>query len=285
MTVFFSCYFGGFCAFIADCQRCGWHFVLGAAAEGMGHLVWNFSVVQTSSANSCIFYAMSPIWCALFTIVWTRRLPPLYTMAAVVAVIVIALTTYIQSRSSARDTIVESAIGDIFGIGTGFFHGLFCAITADAAQKYPDGNMLAVGCLGAFLPLACSLWMEGAQVLRCWPNSGVLGFAWPLLNATLMSSTAALNSLSLKYCEPVLFTLISLLDTLTEPGLVWLVLGEAPLNSTLTCGLLLCATLAAHEIVANYSMELDNGKAKQEEALESSASESTPLLQETKQQV
>mmetsp|Transcript_48933 Transcript_48933/g.109741 ORF Transcript_48933/g.109741 Transcript_48933/m.109741 type:complete len:284 (-) Transcript_48933:46-897(-) len=283
MTVFFSCYFGGFCAFIADCQRCGWHFVLGAAAEGVCHTCWNVSVVETSSANACLFNALSPMWCALFTVLWTHRFPPLYTMVAVVAVFVIALATFTQSRSSTRDA--ESAMGDLFGIGSGAFLGLLCAITSDAARKYPDASMMAVGCLGAFGPIACSLWLEGAEVLG-WPHSGVRGFVWPVLNGIIISSTASLTSISLALCEPVLFTLISLVETVTEPGLVWLVLGQAPLTSTVICGLLLLATLAAHEIVANV-MEPDNENAKQAEAVESSesASESTPLLQGTKQQV
>jgi len=47
LAVGFTCYFGGIQPFVADCRRCGWHFIAAAVMEGLGHAAW-----MMSTANS-----------------------------------------------------------------------------------------------------------------------------------------------------------------------------------------------------------------------------------------
>jgi len=181
------------------------------------------------------------------------------------------------SRSSARDNIIESARGDLFGVAAGAAVGVLAAIIADAGRRYPDANLMATGCLGAFITMMLALLVEHGQVFaQCYPRNGALGYSWALMNGTDLAIVAVLQCVAVKYCPPVVFGLLSLMDLVLEPAVIWVVLGETPLPSTMVLGGLIMIVLAVHEIVA-YFVELDDSLAVAKGS-EDPPTESTPLV-------
>mmetsp|Transcript_63102 Transcript_63102/g.117386 ORF Transcript_63102/g.117386 Transcript_63102/m.117386 type:complete len:135 (+) Transcript_63102:2-406(+) len=129
---------------------------------------------------------------------------------------------------------------------------------------------MAIGCLGAFITMMIALLLQRGEVFaECYPRSGALGYSWALLNGIDLAMVAVLLCVAVKYCPPVVFGLLSLMDFVLEPALVWVVLGETPLLSTMVLGVLVMIVLAVHEIVA-YFVE---GKGSEDRP-----TESTPLV-------
>jgi len=197
-------------------------------------------------------------------------------MVTVAGVLILASTTFMSSRNSPRDNVVESGFGDILGVSAGAALGLQATIIADAGRKYPHANLMAIGCLGAAITTTGSLLLQHGHVLeQCYPHSGsAFGYEWPLIDGILVATTGMMQNLSVKYCAPVVFGLLSLLDMVLEPALIWLFLGERPLQTTIVFGVLLMVILAVHEMVA-YAVEPDDSEPTKPTAR---PTESTPLL-------
>mmetsp|Transcript_30719 Transcript_30719/g.56140 ORF Transcript_30719/g.56140 Transcript_30719/m.56140 type:complete len:321 (+) Transcript_30719:98-1060(+) len=244
------CYFGGPQAFIAECGKLGRYFFILAACEGVQCLTWNLAILTTAVANGMVFILVTPAWCLMWTSLLTDRSTPRYTVVASCIALGWAVIIFIQSRYSTRG--VESLFGDLIAIFCGMDYGLYLTLAAEAQRKYPDANCLVVFTLGSAVSvLGCYFMIDGDVLQDCYPRSGVPGYSWSFMDGILTLTAIGCISISTKYCPAVVAGLACIVEAITEPYVVWFVLGETPLRSTVVLGAVLCITLVVHEVVAH----------------------------------
>jgi len=248
-TIGLTIYLGGPRAFIEDCSKNGWYFLIAAACEGGQTLVWNLAVLTTATANAATFLLVNPAWCILWTFLLTGQRAPRYTVVAAAIALSCAGATFAMSRTSTRG--VESFLGDLIGVLSGMLYGLYLSVMAVANKKNPDANSLGVLALGGLFATIGAFFIAGGDVMQdCYPKSGPAGYTWAFTNAGFATLAVMLCTLSTKHCPAAVSGLILIVEAISEPYLVWLFLGETPLQSTVVIGAVLCTTLVVHEIVA-----------------------------------
>eukprot|EP00971_Amphidinium_carterae_P145378 2880772-Amphidinium_carterae.1 len=123
----------------------------------------------------------------------------------------------------------------------------------DAQRKYPNASCLGTVALGAIIACAASCLLIDGNVLQyCYPQSGLPGYTWALLDGALVTCCCFFTALSTKYIPSAVTGLLGLAHAVGQPCLVWLFLGERPLESTMIYGSVLCLTLVVHEGIAYY---------------------------------
>jgi len=251
MSVGLTLSLGGPRAFIADCRQIGRYFFLAAFCEGALCFFWNLAVMLTSAANAAALQMLNPTWCIIFTFFLTWERTPNYTLVASIITFSCGVAIFVMSLNSHRG--VESILGDLFGILTGMSIGLYLTVLGHVQKVYPGVNPMGVIALGgAFASVSSFMLVEGNILQECYPESGIPGYTWSITDGVLTTTSLFLISLSTKRLPSAVTGLLFLTTSIVQPYIVWIVLDERPLDSTLVFGAILCITLVVHEMVGFY---------------------------------
>mmetsp|Transcript_2 Transcript_2/g.5 ORF Transcript_2/g.5 Transcript_2/m.5 type:complete len:326 (+) Transcript_2:88-1065(+) len=259
LSIGLTCWLGGPRAVIRDCFKIGWHFFLAAAiCEAAMCVLWNLAVMLTSAANASAFAMLNPMWCIMFTFLLTWERIPMYTLAASIVTFACGVAIFVTSQKSQRRG-VESLLGDVLGILCGMSLGVFLTVMRHVQKKHPGANPAGVVALGGLLAAAASFMLveaEGNLHEACYPKSGAIGYTWSLTDGMVTTMSHILVGLSTRQLPSAVTGLLFLMTAIIQPYLVWLVLEERPLDTTLFWGAILCVTLVVHEIVSFYYAHL-----------------------------
>mmetsp|Transcript_60612 Transcript_60612/g.112447 ORF Transcript_60612/g.112447 Transcript_60612/m.112447 type:complete len:317 (-) Transcript_60612:67-1017(-) len=248
-------YFGSPRALVTASRKSGWHFIFASAAVGLFYILWNLAVMTTSAWNAVALLGLSPMWGIIWTFLLTWERTPRYTFVAASVTLTCGLAIFVSSRSSSKGA--DSLLGDLLAVLAGMAFGLYLTICADASKKYPDASLMGAIAVGATIAVVASyMFVESHSFLDCHPKEGYQGYTWAATNGILETLHFVLLSLAAKHCPSAVVGLLLIVDLILEPYLVWIVLGEPPLLTTLVAGGVLCITLVVHELAAfHYEAE------------------------------
>ena len=100
---------------------------------------WHLSIVTTSVANATFFATCAPIWVVAFRLAAVRRARRRPSMLAGVALCVAGGAALLAQSFHLRPA---GAIGDLYGIATGVFFGLyFLAVKAARRAHWRRGSL------------------------------------------------------------------------------------------------------------------------------------------------
>ena len=181
---------------------------------------WHLSIVSTSVANATFFATTAPIWVIFFGWLLFRRAP---TKMVVVG---LALCLAGGAALLAQDLHLKpaGALGDIYGLATGVFFGLYF-LAVEAARRHTSAARLTFEAtlVTAALLFVIALMLEGDIV----PHSlrgvaALLAMAWISHAGGQGLLSVALGRLPAAFSSLVIF-----LEAVAAAGFAALILGEA----------------------------------------------------------
>ena len=202
---------------------------------GISTILFISAILLTSVANALVIIAVQPLLAAIFSRWFLGEAIRPSTWVA--TVVVLAGVAIIFSGSLGGGNIW----GDILAfLGSCCMAGQMVIIRHSRAVNMVPAVVLS-GPLVALvvLPLATPLAVSGNDV-------GLL----LLLGLIVLPIPFFLSALAPRYAPAAEISLISLIESVTGPFIVWLVIGEVPAVETLLGGALILATLAVYFTIA-----------------------------------
>lgn len=180
----------------------------------VGNILFIYSITHTTVANTLFMLSTTPIWAALFSLMFLKERMPRRTLVAIVAV-VIGITVITQGA--------ETGTSDLFGVIAGLFAAAALATQFSLIRMSKTKDILpALGMGGIFTALVVSPFIAPGGVSN-------LDFTWLLIMGVCVLPIAnALMFVGPKYLPAPEVGLMMLLETILGPTWVWLVLGEDP---------------------------------------------------------
>jgi len=180
----------------------------------VGNILFIYSITHTTVANTLFMLSTTPIWAALFSLVFLKEHMPRRTLVAIVAV-VIGISVITRGA--------ETGSSDWFGVIAGLFAAAALATQFSLIRLSPTKDILpSLGLGGIFTALVVSPFVVPAEVSN-------LDFTWLLIMGVCVLPIAnALMFIGPKYLPAPEVGLMMLLETILGPTWVWLALGENP---------------------------------------------------------
>ncbi len=180
---------------------------------------WHLAIVHTSVANATFFATCAPIWVVLFGWLLFRE----RVKANVLAGLALCLAGGAALLAQSFQLKPAGAIGDIFGIVTGVFFGLYF-LAAQAARKTTSAARLT---FEATVVTAAILFVVALVAERSMLPHTLRGLA-ALLAMAWISHTGGqgLLSIALGRLPAAFSSLVIFLEAIAAAGFGWLILGE-----------------------------------------------------------
>ena len=180
---------------------------------------WHLSIVTTSVANATFFATCAPIWVVLFGWLLFRE----RVKANVLAGLALCLAGGAALLAQSFQLKPAGAIGDIFGIVTGVFFGLYF-LAVQAARKTTSAARLT---FEATVVTAAILFVVALVAERSMLPHTLRGLA-ALLAMAWISHTGGqgLLSIALGRLPAAFSSLVIFLEAIAAAGFGWLILGE-----------------------------------------------------------
>jgi len=180
---------------------------------------WHLAIVHTSVANATFFATCAPIWVVLFGWLLFRE----RVKANVLAGLALCLAGGAALLAQSFQLKPAGAIGDIFGIVTGVFFGLYF-LAVQAARKTTSAARLT---FEATVVTAAILFVVALVAERSMLPHTLRGLA-ALLAMAWISHTGGqgLLSIALGRLPAAFSSLVIFLEAIAAAGFGWLILGE-----------------------------------------------------------
>lgn len=205
--------------------------VTGLTAGGV--LSWCAAMEHTSAANALLILAIAPFLAALLSWVFLREKIDRATTVAIA--LVFAGVLIIASGSLGQGRL----LGDAFALMNAVTIAAYYVTLRTAGRR----NMLPFLALGSVvggllaLPFADFTLVSGTQALLIF-----------LSGAVILPGAACLLMLGPRYLPAPEVSMITLLEVILGPLLVWVVIGENPGQMTLIGGTVIVVTVALHTL-------------------------------------
>jgi len=233
-TLFLAgCYRGQFVQSFRNIGRTG---LLSALVVTIGALFFVNSLKQTAAANTLIILAATPLFSSLLSWVFLREKIARRTWAAIIICFGGILLIFSGSLRSGF------LLGDLLALGATLMWGSNLVIL----RRGKAVNMVPANLLGNLLVVPVAL-LAGAQPLVITTHDVIVLM---LLGGVVLPVSFTLITFGPRYLPAPEVSLILLIETILGPIWVWMVIGEAPLATTLIAGLLIVGTLVTHTLLA-----------------------------------
>jgi drug/metabolite transporter (DMT)-like permease len=180
---------------------------------------WHLSIVTTSVANATFFATTAPIWVVLFGWLLTRERVARGVLAGLALCLIGGAALLAQSLQLKP----ASALGDLFGLVTGVFFGLYF-LTVQAARRQASAARLTFEAtiVTAALLLVVALALEGAILPHSLKGvAALVALAWISHAGGQGLLSVALGRLPADFSSLVIF-----LEAIAAAGFAYLILGE-----------------------------------------------------------
>lgn len=181
---------------------------------------WHLSIVHTTVANATFFATMAPVWVVVFGWLLFREKVSIATLAGLALCLLggVALVAQSMQVDLARVT------GDLFGVGTSVFFGLYFLAVGAARQHAGAARVtFELSLISAVLLFVVALIAEHDFL----PHSHG---GWAALVAMAWISHAGgqgLLSVALGRLPPIFSSLVIFLESIAAALFAWAILGEA----------------------------------------------------------
>ena len=203
------------------------------ALQGTGSIFFLASLQHTSVANSLLILATAPFLAAIFSRVFLHETIDRATALAIVTVF--AGVLIIAAGSMGGGTL----LGDLFS----FLNAMTIAGYYVVLRKAKTENLI--------IPIACGYLFTS---LIAWPIAPMTPFTpeqWGLValsGGVILAGGVGLLQLGPRYLPAPEVSMITMLEIVIGPLLVWWVLGENPGQSTLIGGAVILVAILAHAV-------------------------------------
>jgi drug/metabolite transporter (DMT)-like permease len=205
--------------------RGGRLFSRGAVLAGLAFtgdlFFWHLSIMATSVANATFFATTAPVFVVLITAFVFRTRVPKATFGGLALCLAGGAALIGQSMTVAP----EHTLGDLYGVATAFFFGLYFLAVSGARRQGGAGRVTF-----ALTIVTALLLFVVAQVLdhgRFWPTSGGVWLALVALGGVSHAGGQGLLSVALGRLPAVFSSLVIFLEAVVAALAGWIVLGEA----------------------------------------------------------
>ncbi|MEM6441597.1 MAG: DMT family transporter [Pseudomonadota bacterium] len=209
-----------------------WGVVL-ALLEGVSTVLFCLSIAWTSVANAMLAFAATPLLAGLMARAFLGERVAPATWAAIAAVGIglgiVATGAWEEGGTSVRGVVA----GLLSALTIGAFFVLLRRLKAGSAAPLIGVGWLMGAALA--LPFATFEPMDGTQTVWLFVTGGLI-----------LPAAITLVSWGSRFIPAAEASMLTLMEVVTGPLLVWAVLGENPGAATLTGGAVIFATLAAH---------------------------------------
>ena len=180
---------------------------------------WHLSIVSTRIANATFFATTAPIWVVLFGWLLFRKRAPATVLAGLGLCILGGTALLVQSLQ----VKTNGAIGDLYGLITGVFFGLyFLAVQAARERTSAARVTFEATLITASLLLLAALSLENRLLPRTLHGvAALLGLAWISHAGGQGLLSVALGRLPATFSSLVIF-----LEAIAAACFAWAILGE-----------------------------------------------------------
>ena len=271
LTVALMAWTKGWREALAGARRGPWYLFAATCADACITLGFNNMILLTTVARAMLFYSLNPLFAALVGRTLLKDKLERRTVAALLAAGAAIGLIFIpeiasSTKASRNEEAAQSDLGDIIAVGTGFAMAMYILIVRAAHRHDPEiymvpassGGSMVAACLAA-TSLATGVFNNdsggsggagaGAGTRNPFlPPSAPTQF-WFLIVVDAAGVAIMLVCLTVapRYCSSAEVSLMTLLETVLGPFIVFVVLGEEPGQWTAIGGTLLLCTLIAHE--------------------------------------
>ena len=220
-------------AFLA---RFSWVVVVAAAITVAMYFFFINSITHTSAANALAILAATPLFAAIIGQFFFAERLSWFTWAAAIGVVV----------------MISFIVRDSLGTGGGV--GVFSALGASMAlaafftvfRLHPDTSRLQVFAISGGLSAIVCLFLATPFDFDQRQMTLTL-----ILTIAFLPAAAFLMTLGPRYLPAAEASLLILLESVFGPLWVFLVIGEVPSTTTLTCGGIILLCVAWHSVMVN----------------------------------
>ena len=182
---------------------------------------WHLSILATTVANATFFATTAPVFVVLITALVFRTRVPVATFAGLGLCLAGGAALIGESMSVAP----EHTLGDLYGLATALFFGLYFLAVADARRRGGPGRVtFALTLVTAAILLVVALVLDHG---RFWPRGGGVWLALVSLGALSHAGGQGLLSVALGRLPAVFSSLVIFLEAVVAALAGWVVLGEA----------------------------------------------------------
>lgn len=201
------------------------------ALQGTGSIFFLGSLQHTSVANSLLILATAPFLAALFSWIWLRETIDRATALAIVAVF------------GGVGIIASGSLGGgtLFGDFLSFLNAMTIAGYYVVLRKARHVNLIVA--------IACGYLLTSLIALPIAPMEPFDASQWALVmlsGGVILAGGVGLLQIGPRYLPAPEVSMITMLEIVVGPLLVWWVLGEDPGQATLIGGALILAAIFAH---------------------------------------
>ncbi len=180
---------------------------------------WHLAIVHTSVANATFFATTAPIWVVVFGWLFFRQ----RVTAGILAGLGLCLIGGTALLAQSFEVKPAGALGDVFGIATGVFFGLYF-LAVQAARKTESAARLT---FEATLITAAILFVVALIAERSMLPHTIRGVAALVAMAWISHSGGqGLLSIALGRLPAAFSSLVIFLEAIAAAGFAYLVLGE-----------------------------------------------------------
>ncbi len=201
------------------------------ALQGTGSIFFLASLQHTSVANSLLILATAPFLAAIFSRIFLRETIDLATGLAIITVF--GGVIIIASGSMGGGTL----LGDLFS----FFNAITIAGYYVVLRKARTQNLI--------IPIACGYLFTSLIAFPIAPMVPFTPEQWALValsGGVILAGGVGLLQLGPRYLPAPEVSMITMLEIVVGPLLVWWVLGENPGQATLIGGSVILVAIFAH---------------------------------------
>lgn len=211
-----------------------WPALAMAALQGLGSVFFLGSLGQTSAANALLILATAPFLAALLSWLALGERIDRATILAIAAVF--AGVAIIGSGSIGGGTLL--------GDGLALANAVTLAGYYVVLRKVPERNMIVPIALG-YLVTSAIAWPLAPMEPLSLQQAGLIF----LSGGVILAGGVALLMLGPRYLPAAEVSMITMLEIVVGPLLVWAVLGEEPPAESLIGGAVILAAITAHAVV------------------------------------
>lgn len=202
-------------------------------AQGLGSFLYLWALGHTSVANTLLLYASSPFLAALMAfLVLNERIPRMTVlcMAAVFAGVLV-----IASGSLGGGALMGDAAAVLNAVAAGGYYVIL--------RHSPERSLL--------IPAALGYVATALMALPFAPHVPFTPDQWGLVainGSIVLAGGAALQMIGPRHLPAAEVSMITMLEIVASPLLVWAVMGEAPGRLSLAGGAVILAALVTHGV-------------------------------------
>lgn len=213
---------------------CSWPALAMAALQGIGSVFFLGSLGQTSAANALLILATAPFLAALLS--WLVLGERINRITALAIAAVFAGVAIIGSGSIGGGTLMGDGLALANAVTLAFYYVVL--------RKVPERNMIVPIALGYLVTSAIAFPFAPMEPLS-------LGQAGLILisGGVILAGGAALLMLGPRYLPAAEVSMITMLEIVIGPLLVWAVLGEVPSTASLIGGAVIVVAITVHAAV------------------------------------